>query len=349
MPNPRFLGNPASSWIFGAIIALVVFLFCNLIRKHMIQRFSRIGNKIDQVVASVVAAVAAKTQIFFVLTVALYAGLLNVDLSRSRENFISKFVVVTVVIQFAIWIATGIGVWVDATIDHRKDMEGGRKTTLLALGLFGRIAIWIFAVILCLDNLGFNISALVAGLGIGGVAVALAVQNILGDLLASLSITLDQPFVVGDVIAVDNLTGTVENVGLKTTRVRSATGELLILSNGDLLRSRLRNFRSIRERLCTCRFEISGDTSVEKLQAIPRMMEEIVGRQDKTRFERAGLWEVNAGNLVFELVYVVLDGQYQIMAETRHQVNLAILSALSAEGVRLATPGVGVPVPGKMG
>ena len=343
IPNPAIFEHAASSWLTSIFVASLVFVICRLLRNRIARRFGVITTRLDQIMARVMIAVSGKTQTAFVAIVSIYIGLLNIDLAKPRENFITKFTVVTVIIQCAIWLATGVRVWVEATLDHRTDMEGGRKTTLTALGMLGRMAVWIFALVLCLDNLGFNISALVAGLGIGGVAVALAVQNILGDLLASLSITLDQPFVVGDAIALDDLAGTVEHVGLKTTRVRAVSGELLILANGDLLRSRVRNFRNITERRCLMRLEIAGDTAVDKLQKIPEMLKAIISERPKTRFERAQLLEIVVGSLVFEVVYFVADAQFQFFAATRHEINIEVIRKLRAEGIALTAPSTVVP------
>lgn len=189
-----------------------------------------------------------------------------------------------------------------------------------------------------LDQLNFNITALVAGLGVGGVAVALAVQNILGDLFASLSIVLDKPFVVGDFIVVDNLRGTVERVGIKTTRVRSLDGELMVFSNTDLLKSRIRNFKRMSDRRVEFTLGVTYGTPLDKLRRIPQWLREIVKAQPKTRFDRAHFKQYGEWALVFEVVYYVLDSDYSVYMDVQQAINLALFERLEREGVEFAEP-----------
>ena len=160
------------------------------------------------------------------------------------------------------------------------------------IGFFSKVAVWSVAMLLILQNLGVDVTALVAGLGIGGAAIALASQNILGDLFASLSIVLDKPFVLGDFIVVDQYMGTVEHIGLKTTRVRSLSGEQLIFSNGDLLKSRISNFKRMTERRVVFSLGVAYETPPEKLAAVAAMLREIVQAQKRVRFDRAPLQSV---------------------------------------------------------
>jgi len=178
----------------------------------------------------------------------------------------------------------------------------------------------------------------VAGFGIGGVAVALAVQSVLGDLFASLSIILDKPFVVGDFIVVDNLRGTVERVGVKTTRLRSLDGELLVFSNGDLLKSRIRNFRRMYDRRVEFTLGVTYRTPLEKLRRIPQWLREIIAAQPRTRFDRAHFKQYGDSALVFEIVYYVLDRDYNLYMDIHQAINLAICEHFGREGIEFAFP-----------
>jgi len=188
------------------------------------------------------------------------------------------------------------------------------------------------------DHMGFNITALVAGLGIGGVAVALAVQNILGDLFASLSIVLDKPFVVGDFIVVDDMRGTVERVGVKSTRVRSLDGESLVFSNSELLKSRIRNFRQLTERRVLFTIGVTYQTPAAQVGSIPAWLRAIVEEREKTRFDRAHFKEYADSALVFEVVYYVLDPAYNVYMDIQQAINLEILERFTAEGIGFAYP-----------
>ena len=202
----------------------------------------------------------------------------------------------------------------------------------------GRIILWSLVLLLVLDNLGINITALVAGLGVGGIAIALAVQTILGDLFASLSIVLDKPFVIGDFLIIDDYMGGVEYVGLKTTRLRSLSGEQLVLSNSDLLNSRIRNFGRMYERRVPFNLGVTYQTPREKLVKIPEIIREAVRKQDKTRFDRSHFKEYGDFALVFESVYYVLGPDYNEYMDIQQAINLHIHERFEQEGIEFAYP-----------
>jgi small-conductance mechanosensitive channel len=195
------------------------------------------------------------------------------------------------------------------------------------------------ALLLALDNIpGIEVDALIASLGIGGIAVALAAQNILGDLFASLSIVLDQPFVIGDSITVGEYVGTVEHIGLKSTRVRSLTGEQLIFSNSDLLNSRIRNYGRMEERRVSFTLGVTCQTPYEKLVEIPGMIQEIIAAQPQTRFGRAHFKAYGDFSLNFEIVYCMLTSDYDVFMDIQQGINLEILRRFAEEGIELAYP-----------
>jgi len=189
-----------------------------------------------------------------------------------------------------------------------------------------------------LDNLGVNITTLIASLGIGGIAVALALQNILGDIFSSLSIVLDKPFVIGDFIVVDEAVGTVEYVGLKTTRLRSLGGEQIIFSNSDLLKSRIRNYQHMQTRRIAFTIGVAYETTAEQLAAIPSMIRGIDGRQANTSFDRAHFKEFTASALNFEVVYNVASADYNVYMDIQQAINLALFQRFAVESIKFATP-----------
>jgi small-conductance mechanosensitive channel len=168
------------------------------------------------------------------------------------------------------------------------------------------------------------------------VALALAVQNILGDVFACAAIALDKPFVVGDFIVVDGLRGTVERVGIKTTRVRSLDGELMVFSNADLLKSRIRNFKRMVDRRVEFTIGVTYQTPPEKLRGISQWLREIVKTQQRVRFERAHLKHYSDSAVVFEVVYHVLDADYGLYMDIQQAINLAIFDRFAREGVDFA-------------
>jgi small-conductance mechanosensitive channel len=183
-----------------------------------------------------------------------------------------------------------------------------------------------------------NITALVTGLGVGGVAVALATQNILGDLFASVSILIDKPFIQGDFISIDDYMGTVEQIGVKTTRVRALGGEQIVFANSDLLKSRLRNYKTLRERRVVFRIGVVYETPTDQAAALPALLRTVVERQTGIRFDRAHFASFDAQALMFEVVYFVLDGNYGRYMDIQQAINLDLHRELGAKGVALAYP-----------
>jgi len=192
--------------------------------------------------------------------------------------------------------------------------------------------------LLTLENLGVNITALVAGLGVGGIAVALAVQNVLGDLFAALSIALDQPFVVGDFLIVDDFLGSVEYIGIKSTRLRSLSGEQIVISNSDLLKSRLRNYGRMSERRVLFATSITYETPLELIERVPGIIRKIVEAQPHTRFDRSHFATHAATSLDFETVYYVLSADYNRYMDIQQTINLQLHRELTELGVEFAYP-----------
>lgn len=203
---------------------------------------------------------------------------------------------------------------------------------------FLTVVIWAAGVILLLDNLGFKLSAIIAGLGIGGVAVALASQAILGDLLSYFSILFDKPFEVGDFIVVGQARGTVENIGIKTTRLRSLDGEQLVFSNTDLTGSRVQNFKRMQERRVLFRLAVTYTTSSDVLKKIPSLLRTIVESVPRTRFDRAHFLGFGASSLDFEIVFIVLSSDYNVYMDIQQDINVAIKSQFDSLGIEFAFP-----------
>jgi small-conductance mechanosensitive channel len=240
--------------------------------------------------------------------------------------------------QAGLWAATAAVAW----LDHRRAlMLEDDKAVAGSVGIIRfvvRVAIWAVVLLLTLDNLGVDITALIAGLGIGGIAVALALQNVLGDLLASLSIALDRPFVIGDFLIVGEHMGSVEYIGIKTTRLRSLSGEQIVMSNGDLLASRLRNYGRMQERRVVFTLGVTYETPREKLLELPSLLRSIIESQDGVRFDRAHFSSYGAYSLDFEIVYYVLSADYTRYMDVQQAINFRIHEEFEALGVGFAYP-----------
>ncbi len=241
-------------------------------------------------------------------------------------------------LQAALWANRVLLHVLSHNIERRLDHDAAGATTLAVVGFIGRLVLWSVIALLILGNLGFDVTGLVAGLGIGGIAVALAAQNILGDLFASLSIALDKPFLIGDFIIVGDKMGTVEHIGIKTTRIRSLGGEQIVFSNTDLLNNAIRNYKRMYERRVVFSFGVVYETEKQKLAEIPGMVRRIVEALPKARFDRAHFKEFGDFALVYEVVYYVLDPDYNVYMDTQQAINLALFGQLRDAGIAFAYP-----------
>lgn len=274
-----------------------------------------------------------------VLLVVVYFGAFFLPLPYHVMEFFGRVVIVSLIVQVTFWCNLAVAVWFRLKIDETRPLRDNAILSAYApLQFLIRLVLWGFGFLVILDNLGVNITALVAGLGIGGIAVAMAVQNILGDIFCSVSIVLDKPFEVGDFIVVDNYMGEVERIGIKTTRIKSVAGEQIVFSNADLLGTRIRNYRHMTERRVKFSIGVVYQTPPEKLEAIPGMVREIVGKQDQTRFDRAHFFKYGDSSLDFEVVYYVATGDYTRYMDVQQKINLEIFRRFREESIEFAYP-----------
>ncbi len=219
-----------------------------------------------------------------------------------------------------------------------KEDDRGTRLAVQTIGKLAKIGVWSFALLFALSNFGINITSLVAGLGIGGVAVALALQNILGDLFSYFAINFDKPFAPGDFIIVGDKMGVVEKIGIKTTRVRALQGEELIFSNRELSASQIQNFKRMADRRATFGFGVVYGTPVETLRKIPIIVASIVGKMEKVRFDRAHFKAFGNSSLDFEVVYYVLSSDIKDYLNANQEIHLKLMEDFVKEGIDFAFP-----------
>ena len=335
----RFLGQSYAEWVMLAVLWLALASFFVLARRLLLGRFSRMAKRTANQVDDVVARLLEKTRRYFLLALALFLALRILGMTGRGATLVGNLTFVLLMLQVAFWANSLIGIWIDRYKDRKLETDAAAVTSMQALGFLGRLVVWFMAGMIVLANFGVEIAPLLAGAGIGGIAIALAVQNVLGDLFASLSIVLDKPFVIGDFLNVGGeYLGTVEHIGLKTTRVRSLSGEQIVFSNSDLLSSRIRNFKRMFERRIVFKIGVTYDTPPDKLAQIPVWIREIVESQDLVRFDRAHWSSFGDSSLNYEIVYYVLAPEYNIYMDIQQAVNLAIYRRFEAEDVEFAYP-----------
>lgn len=333
-----YLDNTIQNWLLAICILIAVFTSLKIIQRIVIGRLSKLAAATDNQIDDLLIEMLKNTKFFILLVASTYMASYAITLKPSVMALWHKVVVLILIIQGGIWASAGISFWLGRTIQKRMDQDSSSATTITFLGFVARLVLWTIVLLLVLDNLDVNITGLVAGLGIGGIAVALALQNILGDLFASLSIVLDKPFVIGDFVVVDSLSGTIEHIGLKTTRIRSLSGEQLIFSNNDLLKSRIRNYKRMSERRIVFSFGVVYQTPLEKLKAIKKIVSVIIEKGEKTRFDRVHFKEYGDSSLNFEVVYFVTDPDYNIYMDVQEAINLEIFRYFAEEGIEFAYP-----------
>ena len=320
-------------------VALSVLIFLRLVRWVLVRYFI---NRVQQDrwdVPELTAAIARRTLLPFIMIFAAYAGLRVLNLPQALLPWISSITLAALILQATLWANSLVDFFLNRPRHRELKENGARMTTLRAAAFVAKLVLATVAAILILDNIpGVEITALIASLGITGIAVALAVQNVLSDLFASLSIVMDKPFVIGDFIIVDNYMGTVEHIGLKTTRVRSLSGEQLIFSNNDLLKSRVRNYKRMAERRVVFSIGVTYQTPLAKLKQIPAAIRGIIESQESVRFDRAHFQGYGDFALNFEVVYYVLDPDYNRYMDIQQAINLLIYQYFSENSIDFAYP-----------
>jgi len=332
------VGFSLSTWVEAVGIGLGVLAALYAVRWVVIRRLGALAARTDNRWDDLFVLLARRTRGLTLACIALWPALAVLSPPDAVRDVARVLSVLVGGLQLAIWGNVVIGHVLEARVKELRVADPSSASTLYGVTILARGALWVVLVLLALDNLGVNISALVAGLGIGGVAIALALQSILGDLFASLSIMLDKPFVVGDFIVVGDLMGTVEHIGVKTTRLRSLSGEQLVFANGDLLSSRIRNFKRMKERRILFTIGVTYQTSAAKLAAIPELLRDVVSSQTGVRFDRAHFKSYDDSAVTFEIVYFVLDPDYNRYMDTQQRVNLELFSRFELEGIEFAYP-----------
>jgi small-conductance mechanosensitive channel len=342
-PN-RFLDqiiyfNSVRAWAVAVAIGVAAFVALLLVRMLLLGRLSAIAKRTTTDLDDILVEIVARTRPYFLAAAAGVFASRFLTLPATIDVYVGGAFALVLLAQCGMWGATAVDLWISQRLNRRvTGVDVASATTIRALGIGIKVLLWVIIFITALDKFGVNVTTLVTGLGIGGVAIALAVQNVLGDLFAALSIVLDKPFDVGDAIAVDQMSGTVERIGLKTTRVRSLSGEQIIISNSDLLKSRIRNYKRQVERRVVFTTDVTYDTAPETMSRVPGLIREVVSAQQPVRFDRSHFTQYTDSALRVETVYYVLDADYTRYLDIQQTINIELLRRFNAENIGFAFP-----------
>ena len=334
----QFLGNPLREWMISVVILLGTLGLLFIARHLFRSRLQKIAAATGSTYLNVAAYVVGRSKGWFLILIAVNLSLRSINASETFDLVFGRLLIVGMLIQFGIWAGAGLGRFMQLRREAQLEEDAGAVAAMDIVSFLFRVGIWALVFLLALDNVGVDITALVAGLGIGGIAIALAAQNIISDLFASLSIVLDRPFVLGDFLAIDDFYGNVEKVGLKTTRVRSLSGEQLVFSNNDLLNSRIRNYGQMVERRIVFALGVVYQTTHKQLEQIPGIIEDVIVKQDLARFDRAHFRAYGDYSLNFEIVYYVESSDYKLYMNIQQAVNLEIFRRFAEAGIEFAYP-----------
>ncbi len=332
--------NTLREWVTAAITAVVVFVVVLGVRTLLAKRIGAIASRAPNHASDMVASLISQTRVWVIAVLGLMVGAAQLAFPPLVYTILGPFGKLVFLWQIALWGAAAIGFWVKHYSMHRTASNDRASVTMItAIGIAAKILLWTLIVLGAFEwAFGFQVTALITTLGVGGIAIALAVQNILGDVLAALSIVFDKPFDVGDSIGVGDVNGVVEHIGLKTTRVRSITGEQIIIGNADLLKSRLHNFKRMYQRRVAFHLDVAFDTPADALQRLPAIVEQIITAQSPVKFDRCHVASFGDSSIRLEAVYHVLDPDYKRYMDIQQAINLELLRRFDSEKVRFALP-----------
>lgn len=330
--------NSLADWLVATAIVCALFLGLLMLRRFVRRYHQRLLLTPRTELAEVPVEVLSRTTTLFFFVLAIFTGLRTLEMGDRTAYVLSSALTIALFWQAGVWASAAATAWLERR--RRRSLATDRAVagSLGVIGFIARAVVWALVALLTLDNLGIDVTALVAGLGIGGVAVALAVQNVLGDVFASLSITFDKPFVIGDFLVVGDCMGSVEYIGIKSTRLRSLNGEQIIMSNADLLGSRVRNYGRMVERRVVFTTSVTYETPVDRLERIAPLIREIIEAQHDTRFDRSHFARHGASSLDFESVYYVLSADYNRFMDVQQTINLRLHREFARLGIEFAYP-----------
>jgi small-conductance mechanosensitive channel len=333
----EYYGNTVQQYAIALTIMVGGIILVRLFRKRLLNQLKKWAEKTETKLDDYVIRGFEKFGLPVLTFIVIYTGLSYLVFSEKADKFLDNAMVVVITLYVIRLLSSLIRLALESFISQQ---EGGQEKLkqLNGIMLIINVLIWAVGLLFLFDNLGYNVTTIVAGLGIGGIAIALAAQNILGDLFNYFVIFFDRPFEVGDFITVDDKKGTVEHIGIKTTRLLSLNGEQLAFSNSDLTKSRIHNYKRMDRRRVVFNLGVVYSTTHEKLQKIPSIIKDIISSQELATFDRAHFAKFGSYSLDFEIVYFIESADYVPYMDTQQAIYLGIFKAFADEKIEFAYP-----------
>lgn len=331
--------NTVQAWLIAAIAAAVIFLVLLVVRRVLLAHLGRVAARTANRLDDLLVELVSRTRTYVLLLLALAIAGRSLVLPAGMMSVLADAGKLVLLLQAALWGTAAVNFWVRGRVsDQTSSNDRSSVAMMAALGVAAKVLLWVLIGFAALETYGIKVTPLITGLGISGIAVALAVQNILGDLLAALAIIFDKPFDVGDFIGVDQIVGSVEHIGLKTTRLRSLSGEQVVIGNGDLLKSRLRNYKRQYQRRVVLTLDVTYDTPPDVLGTLPDVMRDIVQAQSPVKFDRSHVAAFTDSTIRIETVYIVLDPDYNRHMDIQQAILMGALREFAERNVEFAFP-----------
>jgi len=330
-----FLGNSVFDFIITLALFLIYLAVFALIQKFLLARLLSITKETKTRLDDTFVRLVDTIKPPFYSFVAFYFASNHLSFTDFARDVLDAVLIIWVVYQ----VVLAVTVFLDYVIDSRLKPEERNAESAAQLIKNGvKVTIWIIGGLFLLSNLGVDITTLIAGLGVGGIAIAFALQNILGDLFSSFAIFFDKPFREGDFIVVGTQAGTVEKIGIKTTRVRSLQGEEIVFSNQELTSAQIQNYKKLERRRVVHEIGVAYDTPQNKMKKIPKMIEEIIVKVGEVSFDRAHFKAFGDSALIFEIVYHIDDSEYNVYMDKQQEILLGVKGVFEKEKIEIAYP-----------
>lgn len=334
----QWWGNSVQQYALSFAIFITLLIVCKVFETHIVHHLKKLSETTDTDVDDTVVRVLDEIPLLFFMVVAIYYPITLLNVPAIVDKVASAIFIIALVVQAVISTSKLLEFFARKLL-FKNEKEAAKNVTIFnGFKLIAEIAIWSIGIILILSNLGVDVSSLVASLGIGGVALALASQKVLGDMFSSFSIFIDKPFEVGDMIKVGNDMGSVKKIGLKTTRIQTLDGQELVIGNEELTSSRIHNFKKMKRRRIRFTLGVTYDTPSRKLRKIPEMLTEMFETEEGATLDRVHFKSFNDSSLDFEIVYHVESQDYAEYMDIQQRVNLDIVDTFNKAKIEFAFP-----------
>lgn len=335
--NRSFLNNSFKDYLIAITILILGFIVIAIAKKIVLQKIKKAAGRTATTIDDFIVKAIEKTAIPLCYIIVVYSSLTYLDLAAKVESVLHNAMIV-IITYYVLHLITMIIEYGLVSYLNRSRYADSRKKEIKGMLIIINIILWSVAVVFLLDNFGYNVTTVITGLGIGGVAIALASQNILSDLFCYFVIFFDRPFEVGDFITVDDKAGAISHIGIKTTRIKSISGEEIVFSNKDLTDSRVHNFKKMQKRRVVFQLDIVYETAVETLEQIPGLLKSVIENIEGTTFDRAHFASYGASSLKYEAVYYIASGDYNQYMDTQQAINFSIFRNFSKKNIQFAYP-----------